>query len=63
MSEKFSWIDIYKEIVEKIRDLESKELIELIESCNTCQKDYLKDKNGNFINLDLFTFLGLLTEM
>lgn len=58
MSEKFSWIDIYKEIVEKIRDLESKELIELIESCNTCQKDYLKDKNGNFINLDLFTFFG-----
>jgi MoxR-like ATPase len=58
MSEKFSWIDIYKEIVEKIKNLESKKLIELIESCNTCQKDYLKDKNGNFINLDLFTFFG-----
>ena len=35
-----------------------KDLIALLKGCESCQINYLKDKNGNFIDLDLFTFFG-----
>lgn len=53
----FSWVGIYQDIATKIKDKTSDELIKLIDSCDNCQKEYLKDKNG-YIKLDLFTFFG-----
>ena len=46
-----------EEIAEKIKD-NDKDLIALLKGCESCQINYLKDKNGNFIDLDLFTFFG-----
>ena len=57
----FSWVKIYKEIAEKIAEEikdNDKDLIALLKGCESCQINYLKDKNGNFIALDLFTFFG-----
>ncbi|MDX4047361.1 hypothetical protein Q6A75_00300 [Aliarcobacter skirrowii] len=57
----FSWVKIYKEIAEKIAEEikdNDKDLIALLKGCESCQINYLKDKNGNFIDLDLFTFFG-----
>ncbi|OCL90836.1 DUF2779 domain-containing protein [Arcobacter porcinus] len=54
----FTWVEIYKEIVEKIKDKNTEDLVNLLKDCENCQINYLKDKNGNFIALDLFTFFG-----
>ena len=54
----FTWVEIYKEIVEKIKDKNTEDLVNLLKDCENCQINYLKDKNGNFISLDLFTFFG-----
>ncbi|WP_228198790.1 DUF2779 domain-containing protein [Aliarcobacter skirrowii] len=51
-------MEIYKEIVEKIKDKNTEDLVNLLKDCENCQINYLKDKNGNFIALDLFTFFG-----
>jgi 5-methylcytosine-specific restriction protein B len=56
--EKFSWVAIYKEIVEKIKDKRTEDLKKLLSSCEDCQTDYLKKDKDDFINLDLFTFFG-----
>jgi len=56
--EKFSWVAIYKEIVEKIKDKTTEDLKNLLSSCEDCQTSYLKKDKGNFINLDYFTFFG-----
>ena len=58
IEEKFSWVAIYKEIVDKIKNKSTDELKELLNSCEDCQTNYLKKDKGNFINLDLFTFFG-----
>ena len=54
----FTWVEIYKIIAEKIQGKKPQELIDLLKDCENCQINYLKDKNGNFIALDLFTFFG-----
>ena len=59
IEENFSWIAIYKEIVEKIKDKQTEDLKNLLSSCEDCQTDYLKFKGKDeFINLDLFSFFG-----
>lgn len=57
MDSKFSWVKIYQEIAQKIVD-EKINLNNVLLNCKDCQKDYLKNKQGEFINLDLFTFFG-----
>ncbi len=57
----FSWVDIYKEIAGNIKDKNTDELIKLLKDCESCQTDYLKNKNkkdNEWIQLDLFSFFG-----
>ncbi len=56
----FSWVKIYKEIAEKIAEEikdNDKDLIALLKGCESCQINYLKDKNEN--SLLKLLFMGI----
>ena len=57
----FSWVEIYKDIAEKIKDKSTEDLIKLLQDCDNCKINYLKNKKSGkeeWIKLDLFTFFG-----
>jgi len=57
----FSWVEIYKKIAEEIKDKSTEDIIKLLENCENCQTNYLKNKKSGkdeWIKLDLFTFFG-----
>ena len=37
----FTWVEIYKEIVEKIKDKNTEDLVNLLKDCENCQINYL----------------------
>ncbi|MDD2508896.1 MAG: AAA family ATPase [Aliarcobacter skirrowii] len=53
----FTWVEIYKEIVEKIKDKNTEYLVNLLKDCDSSNLKYLI-KNDKWINVDLFTFFG-----
>ena len=36
----FTWVEIYKEIVEKIKDKNTEDLVNLLKDCENCQINY-----------------------